>query len=886
MWDASSGKLVRTFEGHKAAIGCIAISQDGEIIAAGSGSYTEVQGISDNTVMLWEVSTGRLVTTLVGHQKRVISVAFSPNSQRVVTGSLDGSVRVWSASRNQQIQSINAQGVHSVSFSPDGRTVVSTSYQDGVIFWDVDSGQPIKTIHSSGAGRVSFTSDWHLMSFGTYPPEVWDVENGRKLKELQKSDGQIESTVISDDGLFLAGVGFDTVSIWDVKTGTILKNFTGQPVFTTGVAFNSAGDKLAWGRGDKVYVWDMLNNRPLYTLEGHSTSVNEVAFSPDGQTLASCSDAEVILWSLRDGRMSRTVSQPRGDEQEEWDGNQSLSFSPDGKILAVGGWTDTMGIRLWSTSNWRLLRTLRVTAPQEVEPQVRIRKAAFVSMRGGPTPQVHSIAFSPDGHMLAAGDEFNNVSLWNLATGRIKPQVLKGHTYPVNSVAFSNDGTRLVSGSFDETVKIWSIPGGKILKTLAQHEDRVTSVRFSLDGQSIISGGADQTVRLWDARDGSQKGVLEGHAGAVTSVAFSPNGRIAASGGLDGRVQIWSVQSKAPLLTIATFDDGGWISFSPDGFYTGSPGAERHLAWRMNGKIYQGTTMTRRLARADVLLARVSGSEPPFIPENKEFSPIPPTRNKPSIPASEEMLRREWQGRRSYALVIGNNKYENLQPLENAVRDATAIANVLRQRYGFEVDLLEDATHDRIMNALQKYESPAYEKASLLIYYAGHGTYRDMDKSKVGFWQPVDADEVNRTKWVSSDSILQSLKLMKFSHVLIVSDSCFSGALIPRGAQNEIADESPEELLDLMEMKSRTLISSGGLHPSFDKGEDGYSIFGGLFLEGLKNMPRRIFTADRLFFEYIYGNVRKKAGGQHPGIFPITGFTDDDNGGFIFIRRQ
>src|SRR5262249_19664453 len=137
---------------------------------------------------------------------------------------------------------------------------------------------------------------------------------------------------------------------------------------------------------------------------------------------------------------------------------------------------------------------------------------------------VYSLAFAPDGKLLATAGFDNVVKLWDFAAG--KPvRTLTGHTGPVYCVAFNKDGTVLASSSLDKTIRLWDPADGKFVREIKGHTDIVDSVAFSPDGKLLASGSADKGVRLWDPADGKEVKNLGAHAGAVYGVAFSPDGK-------------------------------------------------------------------------------------------------------------------------------------------------------------------------------------------------------------------------------------------------------------------------------------------------------------------------------------------------------------------------
>nr|WP_322680269.1 NB-ARC domain-containing protein [Nostoc sp. DedQUE03]MDZ7975690.1 NB-ARC domain-containing protein [Nostoc sp. DedQUE03] len=160
----------------------------------------------------------------------------------------------------------------------------------------------------------------------------------------------------------------------------------------------------------------------------------------------------------------------------------------------------------------------------------------------GHSSWVKSVAFSPDGQTLASGSEDQTVKLWDVHTGKCL-KTLQGHSNWVRSVAFSPDGQTLASGSEDQTVKLWDVHTGKCLTTLQGNTNRVRTVAFSPDGQTLASGSEKQTIKLWDIRNSKCLTTLQGHNNWVRSVAFSPDGEIFASGSEDQTVKLWDVHT-------------------------------------------------------------------------------------------------------------------------------------------------------------------------------------------------------------------------------------------------------------------------------------------------------------------------------------------------------
>jgi hypothetical protein len=202
---------------------------------------------------------------------------------------------------------------------------------------------------------------------------------------------------------------------------------------------------------------------------------------------------------------------------------------------------------------------------------------------------------------------------------------------------------------------------------------------------------------------------------------------------------------------------------------------------------------------------------------------------------------------RFHALVIGNQNYTHLSKLKTPLADAKAVAKVLEEQYGFTVELLLDKTRADILLALAKLRrTMTSAEDNLLIYYAGHG-YLD-EPTGTGYWQPVDAQTDNTVYWIPTDEITRLLKAIQAKHVLVVSDSCYSGSLLMRdsGARLPTGMERDEWLRRMQERRSRTALTSGGEEPVADGGGSGHSVFAKAFLEVLRE-NKAILDGDSLF---------------------------------------
>lgn len=178
---------------------------------------------------------------------------------------------------------------------------------------------------------------------------------------------------------------------------------------------------------------------------------------------------------------------------------------------------------------------------------------------------VRSVAFSPNGRLLVSASEDQLVCLWNTATGTLQ-QIIEGDLGSVRSVAFSPDSRLLATGSSDKKVRLWNMAMNVLQQTLQGHLDSVQSIAFSPDGQLLASGSYDQTVRLWETATGALQQTLEGHTSWVESVAFSPDSRLLASCSCDQTIRVWDTVTWALQHTLEGHTGSVQsVDFSPDG---------------------------------------------------------------------------------------------------------------------------------------------------------------------------------------------------------------------------------------------------------------------------------------------------------------------------------
>ncbi len=428
LWDAMTGEKLHVHTAYDSEVWSLTFSPDGNTIAVGGRSYKiglldvkthEYSKISDRIssitdmsyssdgkslvtssmrgLHLWDMEKGRTIAAFIGHEGTVTCARFNPIDGSIVSGGVDGTVRMWNSIGGgfRDIAIGFIEDVSSVAYHPDGKTFATTGGKHAVRLWDSTTNQ-LKSV---------FGWEWAPQTIAFSP-------NGN----------QIATAGLSDE-----------VRLWDANTGEQLAVFKEHTKAIESLDFSPDGKTIVSGdRDGLVVIWDLTKNEQLHIFKGHQRGnrinfyewVNGVAFTPDGQKLATASHEVILLWNTTDREYIEIKA--------EKPGNQCIDIHPYGSLLAVGHYD---GVFLWHATTGKKIAKLE-----------------------GHSGTVISVAFSPDARFLASGGggSDNKIILWDITTTQ-EITKLSGHTDGVRSVAFNPDGNTLVSGSWDGTALIWDI---------------------------------------------------------------------------------------------------------------------------------------------------------------------------------------------------------------------------------------------------------------------------------------------------------------------------------------------------------------------------------------------------------------------------------------------
>lgn len=557
IWDARSGKQIRTLAAGGLVAGSAAYSPDGARLVVGN---------ADGTLRVWEVSTGKALLTIPG-QDPIPSVAFGPDGGRIVSGGGGKLVKVWEASTGNEICTFaeHTGEVKSVAFSPDGTQVASTAANDEKVrIWNVSTGQQDLTLEVSPGliGTVAFNAKGTQLVWAGLGLKVWDLPDGKqtlavadgffpacfspdgariacgapdgKLRILDAASGKqllvikahvsssampmgvVSSMAFCPDGTRIVSGGSDTqVKVWSTappREPRVFRVSDETHMVTSVVALDAAVRQIVSGaRSGALRISDLATEKPIRTFDAHSQPVTCAAFDSQAARIVSAGEDKTI----------RVFDAATGRELLNLDGRAraatALAFSPDGSQIvsaATGGkgQQEQEKVRIWDASTGK--QSLAIDVP------------------AGPTCKV---AFNADGSRLVwAGSDLR---AWDPHTGK-EIFKLKRPTSPVHQVIFSPDGTKILLCCDDKTLELRSATAGNLLLVLRGHASPVTAAAFSPDGSRIASAERDTALKIWDAHTGDEILTLQGRTGTRV-LGFSPDGTRIVSASWMGILEVW-----------------------------------------------------------------------------------------------------------------------------------------------------------------------------------------------------------------------------------------------------------------------------------------------------------------------------------------------------------
>lgn len=506
-------QVLHSFQASAPGVRSIALSPDGTRLAAAAGN--------SGSVLVWSLESGELLHEVTEGQRRVSSVAWNPRLPLLAAGSFDGSVTLWSSETGEEVRTLRwpldgelAVPIESVAFSADGTTLAAGSAEsprdaDAVALWWVDSGKRVATSFSGRRETIHdlvFSPDGKTLAAGDSDGtvRVWSVESGQPWPWPGTGHtDRVLSVALSADGRTLASSGRDrTLRLWSLESGEEVGSWpTPENTLARKLSLRQGGKLLACVSLDAADPGSRTGTVHLVSLEdGESRELeggngaSDVVFSPDGRRLAASfrGAGTVKVWDVETGEESLAIS-------AHAHGPFHLDWSADGKALVSTG---RAAARSWSsdTGKRRALFQEHYTGPRSPWRVVGPLHGA-----------VWSAALGRDGR-LAASAGWLSLKLWSAEDGKALRD-LAAHRHWITSLAFSPDGDLLASADMDGLLVLWETASGD-----PRHAWKLPGATrllgFAGEGERLVTANPNGTVSLLDVPKPAERvvSVLEARA--------------------------------------------------------------------------------------------------------------------------------------------------------------------------------------------------------------------------------------------------------------------------------------------------------------------------------------------------------------------------------------
>jgi WD40 repeat protein len=560
-------------KGHELAVISVAISPDSNYVATGS---------RDKSAKLWELSTGREVRSFLGHEFSVTTLSFSKDGKMLLTGSSDGTVRIWDVMTGKETFEINPfnEIISDVVFSPDMKYFVVSCLKYPVRVYDVATKKQIIEIEASPESNrkgvniaVSPDGKWMALGEDNRQASVYRTTDWQKSYTFEYGSGWCGGcatfgTFSPDSRNFYMASHHGSVKKYDMATGKLIRQYADEVNDLSSLDISPDGKKLVLATEKEIFLWNESGDLLSKFNPGIEQEINETIFTRDSKKLiiTSNNNNTAILWHIEKNKA-------------------------DGALTGFLNMRDKGGITYDPNFIWDM----------QIAKYIRFKNQLLVSN---------------DGKTLIKGKFGTKAKRWDIATGKTLMEYV-GHAKAVICYDLSRDGKKLVTGGGDGKIILWNVETGDSISVIKAHREPILDIHFNADETKVAASSWDARLITWDLASGKAVTVFDfennsaynllwgpsdlyvftaqgkdlklweldsrtavrdfvGHQDVIGSLRLSQDQRQLLTASWDGSIRLWDIGTALMSKKFLGHHGAAHIAiFSPDGRYVYSGGADR-----------------------------------------------------------------------------------------------------------------------------------------------------------------------------------------------------------------------------------------------------------------------------------------------------------------------
>ncbi|MBS1952175.1 MAG: WD40 repeat-containing protein [Cytophagales bacterium] len=563
--------------GHELAVISVAISPDSNYVATGS---------RDKSAKLWQLSTGREVRSFLGHQFSVNSLSFSSDGKYLITGNGDATAKIWEVATGKEILSLqpDQERVTDVLFDPKGKFFVTVGFGQKVRVWEFPSKKKIAEWDADGyagsGGRIALSispnGEWLAVgednsTANVYKIGSWDKKYTFNFSEYSSCGGCYTYVDFSHNNQFLLKASQNgEVAKYNLADGKLAVRYTKKIQELKSAVFSNDENWVAASTKDKVIIYRAANGDSVKTITPKiEADINQARFTLDNKRLLLACDNNTVL--IYDVSTTRKIGELTGflNQRDKGGINYDPNSHWDSQIAKYVRYKNNLlitpdGKTLIKGKFGTKVKQWDIASGKSIMDFVGHEKAALC------------YDLSRDGKKLVTGGGDGKVILWDVAKGDTL-KTIRAHRYPVFDVHFNSDETKVASSSWDATLVSWDLASGKPVNQFDFNNNSALNFLWSRNDLYLFASQGKE-LKMYEADTKEVVREFKGHRDVISSLRLNSGKQQLLSASWDGTVRLWNITTGLMEQKFIGHQGAVHIAiFDPDGKTIYSAGADRQI---------------------------------------------------------------------------------------------------------------------------------------------------------------------------------------------------------------------------------------------------------------------------------------------------------------------